>query len=93
MHIPDDEVLGEAAAAAAADVLIPSFPGVLAARAADALALLWQLQSFTSVPINWYLSTIITRHRYNTNANLPSVDPNEHYTSYFTADEPQMLAN
>jgi len=40
MHIPDDEVLGEAAAAAAADVLIPSFPGVLAARAADALALL-----------------------------------------------------
>ena len=59
MHIPDDEALGDAAAAAAADVLIPSFPGVAAAAiAADALALLWQLQSFTSVPINWYLSTI-----------------------------------
>ena len=41
MHIPDDEALGDAAAAAAADVLIPSFPGVAAAAiAADALALL-----------------------------------------------------
>ena len=39
-HIPDDDELGDAAAAAA-DVLIPSFPGaVAAAAAADALVLL-----------------------------------------------------